>query len=52
MEGIRLEREENGSNKVGKKRGWEEQSWEEKRVGGISLEIEEIAMKKVGKRRE
>ena len=38
--------------KVGKRREWEEQGWEEKKVGGISLEIEENEMKMVVKRGE
>ena len=35
MEGIRLRREENGRNKVGKRREWKEYGRKEKRMGGI-----------------
>ena len=54
MEGIRLEREENGRNKVGKRREWNEEGWEEMRMEGIWLGKRRKwnGRNKIGKRRE
>ena len=54
MEGIKLEREENGRNKVGKRREWNEEGWEEMRMEGIWLGKRRKwnGRNKIGKRRE
>ena len=41
MGGISLEIEEIAMKKVGKRREWNEEGWEEKRMEGIRLGIEE-----------
>ena len=46
-----MEIEEIGMKQVRKRREWNEEGWEEKRMEGIRLEREENGSSKVGKKR-